>query len=145
MRANLNFLTFSQSKTVISFIILLVLQILSLSLKLNICIHKKQSLHFPCNMYHLWYDASSVASFLVLGAGGGARPRNVPAKNICTYIARASEASERLRNIYFHDTKYIFIVIYNAVSFNYLWYGTINDTILTNTNITKNLWICERA
>ena len=71
MRANLNFLTFSQSKTVISFIILLVLQILSLSLKLNICIHKKQSLHFPCNMYHLWYDASSVASFLVLGAGGG--------------------------------------------------------------------------
>ena len=129
MRANLNFLTFSQSKTVISFIILLVLQILSLSLKLNICIHKNNHCTF---LVILWYDASSVASFLVLGAGGGgARPRNVPAKNICTYIARASEASERLRNIYFHDSKYIFIVIYNAVSFYYLWYGTINDTILT--------------
>ena len=25
-------------------------------------------------MYHLWYDASSVASFLVLGAGGGQDP-----------------------------------------------------------------------
>ena len=72
---------------------------------------------------------SSVASFLVLG--GGARPRNVPTKNICTYIARASEASERLRNIYLHDSKYICIVIYNAVSFNYLWYGAINDIILT--------------
>ena len=129
-RANLNFLTFSQSNTVISFIILLVLQILSLSLKLNICIHKNNQCTFLV-IYHLWYDASSVASFLVLGGGGGARPRNVPTKNICTYIARASEANERLRNIYFHDSKYIFIVIYNAVSFNYLWYGTINDTILT--------------
>ena len=46
-------------------------------------------------------------------------------------IARASEASERLRNIYLHDSKYICIVIYNAVSFNYLWYGAINDIILT--------------
>ena len=128
MRANLNFLTFSQSKTVISFIILLVLQILSLSLKLNICIHKKQSLHFPCNMYHLWYDASSVASFLVLGGGGGGgkTPKCTGKKYMYLYCA-----SERLRNIYFHDSKYIFIVIYNAVSFNYLWYGTINDTILT--------------
>ena len=44
---------FTIGKTLISFIILLVLQILSLSLKLNICIHKKQSLHFPCNMYPL--------------------------------------------------------------------------------------------
>ena len=68
-RANLNFLTFSQSKTVISFIILLVLQILSLSLKLNICIHKNNQCTFLV-IYHLWYDASSVASFLVLGGGG---------------------------------------------------------------------------
>ena len=73
MRANLNFLTFSQSKTVISFIILLVLQILSLSLKLNICKHKNNQCTFLV-MYHLWYDASSVASFLVLGAGGGQDP-----------------------------------------------------------------------
>ena len=91
-------------------------------------------------MYHLWYDASSVASFLVLEAGGGARPRNVPAKNICTYIARASEASERLRNIYFHDSKYIFIVIYNAVSFNYLWYGTINDTYTDKTLTLRKIY-----
>ena len=131
MRANLHFLTFSQSKTVISFIILLVLQILSLSLKLNICIHKNNQCTFLVIYYlwYHWYDASSVASFLVLGVG--ARLRNVAAKNICTYIARASEANERLRNIYFHDLKYIFIFIYNAVSFNYLWYGTINNTILT--------------
>ena len=69
MRANLHFLTFSQSKTVISFIILLVLQILSLSLKLNICIHKNNQCTFVV-IYYLLYDASSVASFLVLGAGG---------------------------------------------------------------------------
>ena len=62
-------LTFSQSKTVISFIILLVLQILSLSLKLNICIHKNNQCTFLV-IYHLWYDASSVASFLVLRGGG---------------------------------------------------------------------------
>ena len=86
-------------------------------------------MHFPY-IYHLWYDASSVASFLVLG-GGGQDPEMYRQKYICTYIARASEANERLRNIYFHDSKYIFIVIYNAVSFNYLWYGTINDIILT--------------
>ena len=49
---NLNFLTFSQSKTVISFIILLVLQILSLSLKLNICIHKNNQFTFLV-IYHL--------------------------------------------------------------------------------------------
>ena len=79
--------------------------------------------------------SSSVASFLVLGGGGGgARPRNVPTKNMYLYCA-----SERLRNIYFHDSKYICIVIYNAVSFNYLWYGAINDIILTKHYIKKNL------
>ena len=46
---------------------------------------------------------TSVASFLVLG---GARPPIVPTKKF-TYTARASEASERLRNIYFQDSKYI--------------------------------------
>ena len=47
---------------------------------------------------------TSVASFLVLG--GGARPPNVPTK---MYIYCASERSERerLRNIYFQDSKYI--------------------------------------
>ena len=57
---------------------------------------------------------SSVASSFWYWGGGGQRPRNVPTKNICTYIARASEASERLRNIYLHDSKYICIVIYNV-------------------------------
>ena len=34
----------------------------------------------------------------------------------------------------------------NAVFFNYLWYGAINDIILTkHRNIKKNLWICEGA
>ena len=46
---------------------------------------------------------TSVASFLVLG--GGKTPKCTDTK--CTYTARASEASERLRNIYFQDSKYI--------------------------------------
>ena len=74
---------------------------------------------------------SSVASFLVLG---GQDPAMYRQKNICTYIARASEASERLRNIYFHDSKYICIVIYNAVSFNYLLYGAIGPKPLFRHN-----------
>ena len=47
-------------------------------------------------------ESGSVASVLIWGGGGGgggggrgARPRNVPAKNICSYVARAS----RLKNI----------------------------------------------
>ena len=67
-------------------------------------------------MYHLWYDASSVASFLVLGSGGGQDPEMYRQNIYVLMIARASEARERLRNIYFHDAKYIFIVMYNAVS-----------------------------
>ena len=66
--------------------------------------------------------SSSVASFLVLG---GQDPEMYRQK-IYVLILR-----ERLRNISFHDSKYICIVIYNAVSFNYLWYGAINDIILT--------------
>ena len=65
---------------------------------------------------------SSVASFLVLG---GQDPEMYRQKKYM-YLY-----SERLRNIYFHDSKYICIVIYNAVSFNYLLYGAINDIILT--------------
>ena len=43
---------------------------------------------------------SSVASFFGIG-GGGARPPNVPTKNMhIIYNARASEASERLKNIF---------------------------------------------
>ena len=56
---------------------------------------------------------SSVASFLVLG---GQDPQMYRQKS--TYIARASEASERLINIYFQDSKYISIHTINTVSFN---------------------------
>ena len=68
-----------------------------------------------------------------IGGGGGKTPKCTDKKwHICTYIARASEASERLKNIYFQDSNasaYIYTI--NAVSFNYLWYGAINDIILT--------------
>ena len=52
------FWTFSQSKTVISFIILLVLQILSLrniyfQVSNNICLHNTQSMHFPYITYSM--------------------------------------------------------------------------------------------
>ena len=47
---------------------------------------------------------TSVASFSVLG-GGGKTPKYTDQK--FTYTARASEASERLRNIHFQDSKYI--------------------------------------
>ena len=92
MRANVHFLTFSQSKTVICFI-LLVLQILSLSLKLNICIHKNIQCTFLV-IYYLWYDASSLASFLVLGAGGGGQDPKCSGKKYI-YLYCASERSER--------------------------------------------------
>ena len=47
---------------------------------------------------------------------------NVPTTNICTYIARASEASERLSNIYFQDSKYICIHI-QSIQFPLITYG----------------------
>ena len=65
---------------------------------------------------------SSVASFLVLGGGGGTRPPNVPTHKICTYIVRASEASERLRNTYFQDSKYICIHT-QSMHFRLITYG----------------------
>ena len=57
--------------------------------------------------------------------------------------ARANEASERLGNIYLfrsQNTCYICIEMsytINVVPFYYLWYGAINDSILTHTNIEK--------
>ena len=60
------------------------------------------------------------------GGGGAARPPNVPTKNVYIY-----SASERLRNVYFQDSKiHMHTYTINAVSFNYLWYGAINDIIL---------------
>ena len=64
---------------------------------------------------------TSVASFLVLGGGGGARPPNVPTEKKVTYFyARASEASERLRNIYFQVSKYICTY---TMQFPFITYG----------------------
>ena len=63
--------------------------------------------HFTSQNSKSAISISSVASFLVWG-GGGQDPQMYPPK-IRSYIARASEASERLRNIYFQDTKYICI------------------------------------
>ena len=55
------FLTFAQSKTVISFSILLVDQILSLrniyfQVSNNTCIHNTQSMHFPYITYGMMLD-----------------------------------------------------------------------------------------
>ena len=80
--------------------------------------------------------ASSVASFLVWEeGGGGARPPYVPTEQNNMYglhvtYAWASEASERLRNIYyyFQVSKYICIhKTINAVPFYYLWYMAVVD------------------
>ena len=79
---------------------------------------------------------SSVASFLVWG-GGGKPPKCIDRKKIhihVTYYARASEASERLRNIIFSGIKILtaaYTYIINAIPFYYIWYGAINDSIPT--------------
>ena len=72
--------------------------------------------------------SSSVASSLVLG-GGGQDPEMYRRK--LYVIARASEASERLRNIYSGLKIHLHTYTIIAVSFNYLLYGAINDIILT--------------
>ena len=64
----------------------------------------------------------SVASFLVLG--GGKDPQMYRQK--ITYTARAS-ASET----YTFRTQNTSAYIYNQCIFLYLWYGAINDIILT--------------
>ena len=47
-------------------------------------------------------------------------------------LCRGVHRAERLRNIYFQDSKYICIHIQSVqFPFNYLWYGAINDIILT--------------
>ena len=79
--------------------------------------------------------ASSVASFLVLGGGGGGKTLNVPEKKIMYIIlheAQASEASGRLRNILFSGLKiHLYTYTTNAVPFYYFWYCAINDSIPT--------------
>ena len=92
---------------------------------------------------------TSVASFLVLGGGGGKTPKCTDKNNICIYIAQASEASERLRNIYFQDSKYICIQCHiQSMRFPLITYGMalyVYTTYWQDTKIKRNLWICERA
>ena len=61
---------------------------------------------------------SSVASFLVWGGGQAPKCTDIKKSYTCNLYARASEASERLRNIT--------IGLYFLV-----WYGAINDSIVT--------------
>ena len=86
---------------------------------------------------------SSVASSLVIGGGGGgARLPNVPTKRkscTCNLYARASEASERLRNIYIFRSPNTSVYIYNQCRSHLLlvvWRYKI-QAYRQNTNIEK--------
>ena len=82
---------------------------------------------------------SSVAKFLLLGRG--ARFPNVPTGKksctcICNLYARASEASERFRNInIFRSPNYICIHIQSMQ-----WYGTINDSMTDKTLTLRKVY-----
>ena len=75
-------------------------------------------------------QSTSVASFLVLG--GGQDPQNVPTEKSNLYV-RASEASERLRNIYFQVSKYIctYTMQFPFITYGIALYRQYNDKILT--------------
>ena len=67
---------------------------------------------------------TSVAAFCYGGGGGGQDRKCTDTK--CTYTARAS-ASET----YIFRTHNTSAYIYNQCIFLYLWYGAVNDIILT--------------
>ena len=118
----------------------------------NICSGLKiQSMQFP-----FIYDSimiSSVANFFGMGGGGGQAPQmyRQKEKNHVKY-ARASEASERFRNT-FHRPIFSGFKIHlhtytiNVVHFyqNMVWRCRYKRQYDKNTNIEKNLRICERA
>ena len=62
------------------------------------------------------FNITSVASFLVLGGGGGKTPKCTDKKNHVLILRERASAS----NIYFQDSQYICIHTINAVSFNNL-------------------------
>ena len=74
---------------------------------------------------------TSVASLLVWGGGQDLQMY----RQKCTYTARAS-ASET----YILRTQNTSAYIYNQCILLYLWYGAINDIILTNTKIYKKIY-----
>ena len=82
----------------------------------------------------LWYHGptSRVASFLVLGGGGGGKTPKCTDKKKYMYLYCASE---RLKNIHFQDSKYMHTCTINAVSFNYLWYGAIYERHYTDKTL----------
>ena len=84
----------------------------------------------------------SVASFLVWGGGGGARPPNVPTKIIYVLILRERAPQKHIFSglkIHLHTMSYTI----NSVSFNYVWYGAIYTTLYwQDTKHKRNLWIC---
>ena len=75
-------------------------------------------------------DISSVASFLLLVGGGGKNPKCTERRKKITYnlYARASEASERLRNICIFRSQNTPAYIQSMQ-----WYSTINDSMTAKT------------
>ena len=85
-------------------------------------------------MYAKWIPGiviTSVASFLVLG--GGKTPNVLTEKTTTYFYARASEASERLRNIYFQVSKYIctYTMQFPFITYGIALYRQYNDKIQT--------------
>ena len=78
--------------------------------------------------------ASSVASFLVWGWGGGGGERRGPK---CT--GEKIHVLNLLRNILFSGLQIHLYNTINTVSFYYFWYCAINDSIPTKNNIEENL------
>ena len=78
----------------------------------------------------------SVASFLVWGGGGAGKTpkctdRGKKKSCTCNLYARASEASERLRNIYMFRSQNTSACTYNhSMQFPFITYGAINGSIL---------------
>ena len=90
---------------------------------------------------------SSVASFLVLGGGGGGEAPQMYRQKNCNLYARANEASKRPKNIYFQVLKNTSAYI-QSMQFPFITYGMALYTTVYNDKtllIEKNLWICERA
>ena len=100
---------------------------------------------------------SSVASFLLLWGGGGKTPKCTDRKKkscICNLYARASEASERLRNICIFRSQNTSACTTSLVVYDFIyiqshiqpmqWYGIINDS-MTDKTLTLRKSINMRA